>query len=123
MKWFGIILVLVIGGAIYYYSTQEPGLRTDTPRGTADAFIEAALAGDMGRVKALCLPSAESEAQTIASEMSSASSTPSSFKWTNTTPREPSLTAVTTLYNGRVLAIEMAQEGAEYRIAHITMDR
>ena len=122
MKWF-IILVLVIGGAICYYSTRTPGLRTDTPRGTATVFIEAALAGDTGKVRGLCLPTAVSEAESIAKDIAASSPDPGTLKWTNTTARQSSLTAITTLISGRVLAVELAQEGAEYRIAYITMDR
>ena len=123
MKWLYLLIILVIGGALAYFAYRKPELRTDTPTGTAKTYVHAALEGDYDQVRSLCQPQAVASAEKIAQDILAAAPDPRSFKWRETAAREPSLTAVTALFEGRVLTLEMVQEEGEYRIAFIDVAR
>jgi len=123
MKWFYLVVILVIGGVLYYYMFREPELQTDSPQGTASAFVHAALNGDTDMVRGLCQPAAMDSAETIAQEIQASSPDPRSFKWRDTPASDPTYSGVTALFEGRVITLEMVEEAGEYRIAQIDLTR
>lgn len=123
MKWVYLIIVLIVGGALYYLTTRNPEARADTPRGAANLYISAALSGNQDQVRSMCAPSVVDNAQRIAGQIGGANPKPDprSFKWQATAAHDPSVTALTALFQGRVLTIELKQENGDYKIVAIDL--
>jgi len=117
MKWFILLLVVAIGAGIYFYTKKPAGPQTGTPRGTASVYVEAAVNGDMGRIQSICVPEAAENAKNVAKELAAAGVT--ALKWQNTASDKPNAVALTSFVGGRLLTIELTQEGDQYKVSNV----
>ncbi len=113
MKWFWLIVVLIIGGVLYYNSTKPKDTRPTTLQGTANAFMSAALSGDIEGAKALATPEFAGQVEAIAQRIKSAGAS-TGFQWRPSNSDTPGHEALTTLYQGQPLTIEMVKDGEKY---------
>jgi len=70
MKWFLLIVTLIVGGCLAYYLffPRQPAVPT-TPREVARAYVEAARKGDEAKIRSLCTAAAADEAVRLAPEV------------------------------------------------------
>ena len=119
MKWAYLIVILIVAGGVYYglFMREAP---TGTTSATAEAFVKAALANDAQKVRALCTAQGASSAEAAAEKvrMSGAGALSFSFQAMEVDPPRSGLTA---LFSGKLLSLEMVQEGDAWKIVEASV--
>lgn len=116
IKWVSLLVVLIVAGFFVYKMFLGPP-PAGTPDATAQAFVKAAIANDTEKVKSLCTESAAPSALDVANRLQALS--PSVYAFTfqamKTSSREAE-TGLTAMFSGRILALEFARSGKDWKI-------
>ena len=121
MKWGMLVVVLIVGGSLYYMLfCQKP--EEGTADATAQRFVEAAMAGDTAAVHSLCLDASVHRSADRAAASIKANPPDVSFgiqlkTMTTDPPRKGRMMTL----SGRILAIELLERDGEWKIAAITL--
>lgn len=119
MKWVSLIVVLIVGGGLYYGLFMRPA-----PEGTltitAERYVDAALANDMAAVEALCVEEGASSAKRVARVIHSVKPDANSFKWAEVATDEPDRKAVSGIFQGMPLQLDMTNVDGDWKIVSVT---
>jgi hypothetical protein len=115
-KWIGFLVVMIAAG-VFVYKMFLGAPQSGTTDATAHAFVKAAVANDTAKIRALCTDSCADSAIEVASRLKALN--PSVYAFTfqamKTSSREAQ-TGLTAMFSGRILALEFAQVGKEWKI-------
>ena len=114
MKWAYLIVILIVGGGVYYWLSMREA-PTGTISATAEAFVKAALANDAQKVRALCVAQGVSSAEDVAAKIRASGAIAVNFGF-QAMEVDPPRRGLTAMFSGRVLSLEMVQEGTTWKI-------
>jgi hypothetical protein len=120
MKWFSLIVTLMVGAVVFYYVYFGRKPTPGTPHATVQAYIDAAKKGDVAAIRALCTGAAAADGVRLAPQVRAMMSggVPVSLEKMKADPPRQGLCA---LVGGKVLGIQLIQEGGLWRIVEIGM--
>jgi hypothetical protein len=119
MKWMYLIIVLMVGAMLIYGLFFMPAPK-GTLHSTAEAFVAAALKGNMEQVRSLCTSDCVASAEELARQIQAAKPHPRSFGFQPSLAQPPHR-ALTGMFQGRPITLEMIKQGEEWKIAAIGM--
>ena len=119
MKWIYLIVLLIVGAMVVYGLFFMPAAK-GTPMRTAGMFVDAANAGDMVRVRALCTQGCMASGEDLARRIQASGKHRTSFRFRNAQSGRTGK-AVTGMFQGRPLTFEMVMKDGDYKIAAIGM--
>ena len=119
MKWAYLIVILIVAGGVYYglFMREAP---TGTTSATAEAFVKAALQNDAQKVRALCAAQGAGSAEEVAVKIRASGASAMSFSF-QAMEVDPPRRGLTAMFSGRVLSLEMVQEGTTWKIIQATV--
>ena len=116
MKWFSLVIVVMVG-AVIVWTMFYRGSPEGTPYAVAEAYTEAALAGDEEKIKSLCTESAAATALQVARQIRQADPDPMSIAFKRMSA-DPPRTGLMWMFRGRMLGIELLKENEDWKIVH-----
>jgi hypothetical protein len=118
MKWFGLVITLIVGGVAFYYIYHGSKPKPGTPHATVQAYIDAARKGDEAAIRALCTAAAAGDAVRLAPQVRAmmAGGGPVGLQPMKSDPPRRGLCA---LVGGKMLGIQLIEENGQWKIVEI----
>jgi hypothetical protein len=119
MKWITLIVTLILGGMLVYqlfFTKPQAG----SPKAVSQAYLDAALAGDVRAIQSLCQPAAVPSALTVAASLRAAPAGADHVVFQNM-ETDPPRTGLTAMIGGRLMAIELEPGEGGWKIADVSI--
>lgn len=119
MKWFALIVTLMLAGMMMYglFLREAPA---GTPLAVAEAFAEAALESDDARIRSICATAVAGHALEIAAQIRLAPPPFGAFSFSPVTSPD-ARRAYAATFSGRLLQIALERDGERWIIVQIDM--
>ncbi|KPL07459.1 hypothetical protein AMJ85_09500 [candidate division BRC1 bacterium SM23_51] len=117
MKWFILIVTLIVGGVVLYYVYRGSKPKPGTPDATAEAYVKAANNGDEATIRSLCTAAAVQDALRLAPEVRQM--TQGQVARLQVMKADPPRRGLCVMARGRLLGIQLIQENGRWKIVEI----
>ena len=117
MKFFSLVIFLVVGAGLYYVLFMRPSPE-GTPHSTAEAYVKAAMADDTATIDSLCKDEGKRTAQEIAPKIKNLSPNLSSLSFKRMAT-DPPRVGLTMMIRGQVLTLELLKEEKTWKIVSV----
>lgn len=117
MKWFILIITLIVGGGVLYYIYHGSKPKPGTPHATAEAYVKAAISGDEATIRSLCTAAAVQEALRLAPQVRGMAE--GQVMQLQAMKADPPRRGLCTMARGRLLGIQLIEESGQWKIVEI----
>ncbi len=131
LKWLmlpvaAVLLYVIWTQGLPLIGVHLPGAEVDmaSPKGVAQAYMNAAVEGAYSEIPALCEPDAAEEADRVAKQINQleVDRFGVTVKETESEDGDPEVSVYSSMLAGRVAMIELRRDGAHWRVASVVLD-
>ena len=121
LKWVYLIIVLILGGMLYYNLVLNKSAPPNTPQATAQDLMNAILKNDLTTAKSLFIPDALGNLDSVIKRVQSLNPDPISIQYNKMNAKPPNQ-GILVVFTGNMIAIELVKENGKWKIVNIGLN-